>query len=207
MDQLTSGLGAFGDESSIVRSSRTQEYLIGAAILDVADQDRVREELRPLLLPGQIKVHWTDENARRRRRIVDAIVQTGPMNVVITHLSLRQHQDERFRRKCLETLYYELGQAGVFTVTLKSRSAGQDARDRAHIVALQSQGLDRRIRLGHRRGGDEPLLWIADAVLGAMNSAHSGDRSHLEALQETIVLEQRTPESLAPSDWLPETDG
>lgn len=101
-------------------------------------------------------------------------------------------------------LYYELAGAEVLEVTLESRSSAQDSKDRAHIVALQSQGLDRGVRIQHLRGGDEPLLWIADAVLGSINAAHLGNPTHLAALQSTIVLEQRTPESLNPSEWASE---
>lgn len=118
------------------------------------------------------------------------------MNFIVTHLSQRQAKTERFRRKCLETLYYELVSAEVYSVTLESRDQAQDKRDRGHIVGLQGQGLNRSVRIQHLRGGDEPLLWIADAVLGSLNSAYLGEPKHLEALQDTIVLQQHTPDSL-----------
>ncbi|WP_345941443.1 hypothetical protein [Nesterenkonia sp. E16_10] len=184
------------DESSCYRSESTQEYLIGAAILDAADEAAIREELRTLLLPGQIKLHWTDERESRRRRIVSAIADLEPMNFIVAHLSERQAKTERFRRKCLETLYYELAGAEVYPVTLESRGSSQDKKDRAHIVALQAQGLNKGVRIQHLRGGDEPLLWIADAVLGSLNSAYLGEPAHFEVLQHTIMLEQHTSDSM-----------
>lgn len=187
---------AFLDESSSVLTDDRQEYLVGAAILDSAFCEAVRDELRPLLLPGQIKLHWTDESTRRRARIIDAIVGLGAMQVIVSHVSQRQNRTERFRRKCLESLYYEFASLELYDVLLESRSSKQDKEDRAHIVALQGQGLDRRIRVSHQRGGDEPLLWIADAVLGAVNSARRGEPTYLDALQETILLHARTAESL-----------
>lgn len=160
----------------------------------------MREALRPLLLPGQIKLHWTDESKARKRAIVDQLCELEPMNVVITHLSERHRKTERFRRKCLEVLYQELLLMEVHDLTLESRSRSQDNKDLAHIVALQGQGLGRSIRICHFRGGDEPLLWIADAVLGAINAAHSGEEQYLEALSSTFVLQRRTAESLIPSE-------
>ena len=68
--------------------------------------------LRPLRLPGQIKPHWTDEGARRRRIITEAIAGLESMHVVVAHLSGRSRKTERYRGKCLELLYYELGEAG-----------------------------------------------------------------------------------------------
>lgn len=194
--QEAGGLRAFLDESSVVLNDARQEYLIGAAILESSECDAVREELRPLLLPGQIKLHWTDEGVRRRTAIIDAIASLGPMNVIVSHVSERQYKTERFRRKCLELLYYEFASMPVHDVLLESRSPKQDKDDRAHIVALQGQGLEKRIRIAHQRGGDEPLLWIADAVLGAMNSARLGEPAHFDALQGTILVQSRTPESL-----------
>ena len=173
---------AFVDESSCVRTDTTQEYLIGAAIVTAGDCDEIREALRHLRLPGQIKPHWTDESDRRRRTITETIADLGSMHVVVAHLSGRNRKTERHRRKCLETLYYELGEADVL----------------AHIVSLQNQGWHRGLRISHCRGGDDPLLWIPDAVLGAVNASFSGDVSYIDVLRGSILIEKRTPESLMP---------
>jgi hypothetical protein len=147
---------AFLDESSANRGEERQEYLVCAALIDVDACDNIREQLRPLLLPGQIKFHWTDESDRR------------------------------------------LVAVDVFDLMLECRSDSQDKSDRAHIVALQNQGLDRRVRIGHQRGGDEPLLWIADTVLGAINSEYLGDSAFISELRATLLIEERTPASLQP---------
>lgn len=169
-----------------------------AALVPSGDCERIREQLRPLLLPGQIKVHWTDENDRRKHRIVQQIVDLGPINIVYSHLDARRRKTERYRRKTLESLYHELVGMEVFDLTLEARTPPQDANDRAHIVGLRSQGLDSRLYIDHRRGGDEPLLWIADAVLGAVNAEHLGDDRFITALRSTLILQERTPDSLEP---------
>ncbi|NYI42515.1 hypothetical protein [Demequina lutea] len=189
------GFRAFVDESAAGRGDDQQEYLICAAIISDGACDEVREQLRSLLLPGQIKFHWTAESPARRRKIVSQIVDLGPMSVVVTHLHARHKKIERYRRKCLETLYHELISMPVFDVTLESRDRKQDSADREHIVALQSQGLDTRVRIAHLRGGDEPLLWIADTVLGAINAEHLGDCSFMDELRPTLLVKTRTPES------------
>ncbi|WP_255447706.1 hypothetical protein [Schumannella sp. 10F1B-5-1] len=168
---------------------------MAAAILAAGRCDEVREALRPLLLPGQIKVHWRDERDRRRFALVDAIRELEPVNVVIAHRSAPSRKTERFRRKCLEQVYIELSAMDTFDITLESRGASQDSQDRAHIVALQGQSMDARMRIAHQRGGDEPLLWIPDIVLGAVNSAHDGDRRYLDAIAGTVMI-HRTTEGL-----------
>lgn len=61
---------------------------------------------------------------------------------------------------------------------------------------LLTSGACRGIRLQHMRGGDEPLLWIPDAVLGSINSAYQGEKEYWSRLQDKVVLKRSTPESL-----------
>lgn len=187
---------AFVDESSTVRSAIHQEYLVGAALIPLDSCEEIREHLRALALPGQIKLHWTDESEPRRRTIVTRISELAPMTVVVTHLSERVRRNERCRRKCLEALYHEMAGMEVVDLLLEHRSDAQNKQDLGHLVALRSKGLDPRLRIDHQRGGDEPLLWIADILLGAINAAERGHPAHLEALQETIIVRRRTADSL-----------
>lgn len=198
VDVSSASLYAFVDESSCVRTSTLQEYLIGAAIIAADDCEAIREVLRPLRLPRQIKPHWTDENPRRRRQITEAISSLGSMYALVTHTGARSRKTERYRRKCLETLYFELETAGVRDVTLERRSDGQDKQDRAHVVALQGQGLYPGLRISHRRGGDDPLLWIPDALLGAVNASIAGEHQYLELLRDGLVIVRKTLDSWNP---------
>ncbi|OJV93507.1 MAG: hypothetical protein BGO47_06130 [Microbacterium sp. 67-17] len=117
------------------------------------------------------------------------------MNVVVSHLDERRKKVERYRRRCLEVVYHELVGMDVTAAALEHRSRAQDAENRAHIVALQAQSLDHRLRISHARGGKEPLLWIVDAVLGAINSRRLGIPEHYEALIVTLFPEEMTPDS------------
>ena len=106
----------FVDESTAMRSASHQEYLIGAALLPVDQIDEVREQLTPLLLPGQIKLHWTDEQPARRRQIVDKICALGSINIVAVMVAGRFLFDEKFSP--LRTLGILLVAAGVAVVGL-----------------------------------------------------------------------------------------
>lgn len=191
--RVESQLVAYIDESSALRPPDRQEYMVCAAIIDAQDLERVREELRPLRLPGQVKLHWTDERNSRRRKIVETLSGIDSMHAIITHQSEVSKKTERHRRKRLEQMYFELSEMHVHNVTLESRQEAQNKRDLAHIVALQGQGQSAGIRLRHVRGGDDPLLWIPDAVLGALNSVHLGEEQYWEKLHEKVVLNRPTP--------------
>jgi len=188
---------AFLDESSASRGEDRQEYLVCAALIPSADVENIRKRFLPLRLRGQIKLHWTDESETRRRQIVARIAELGQMSALVSHVSSRHRKTERFRRKCLEVLYYELAQMGVESVVCEARTPAQDQKDLAHIVALRSQGVvTDKFRIDHCRGGDDPLLWLPDILLGAVNSAYLGTHEYLDVLKEQIVFEARTPESL-----------
>ena len=193
---MESQLVAYIDESSAYRPPNRQEYMICAAIIDSQDLEQVREELRPLLLPGQVKLHWTDERNSRRRKIVETLSGIDSMQAIITHQSEVSNRTERHRRKCLEQMYFELSEMHIHNVTLESRQEAQNKRDLAHIVALQGQGQSVNIRLQHVRGGDDPILWVPDAVLGALNSVHLGEEQYWEKLYGKVLLNRPTPDSL-----------
>lgn len=187
---------AYVDESSANRSEDRQEYLVCAAIIPIDEMEQIRDQLTPLRLKGQIKLHWTDESNSRRRKIVDAVSELAPMTAVVTHLSNRQNKTERFRRLCLEAMYYELAQMGIRSVTCEGRTAPQDKKDLAHIVALRNQKrVAKDFGINHCRGGDDPLLWLPDIFLGAINSKYLGDHSYYDALSKFLLVESKTPDS------------
>lgn len=195
---VKSQLVAYVDESSARRGADHQEYMVCAAIVDANDAEMVRKALYPLRLPGQIKLHWTDESNSRRMRIAKTIASIDSMQAIVTHRSAPSRKTERFRRKCLEQMYYELSDMQIQSVTLESRQEVQNRKDREHIVALQGQGQCVGLRIQHARGGDDPLLWIPDAVLGALNSTHLGNDQFWELIQDKLLLNRETPESLSP---------
>lgn len=188
---------AFLDESSAIRSEDRQEYLVCAAIIPLAIADEMREQLLPLKLKGQIKLHWTDEDEPRRRKIVSAIANLTPMTAVVTHMSQPRRKTEHFRRKCLETIYYELSGMGIQQVTCESRMENQDKKDVAHLLTLrQKKFVDPEFDITHCRGGDDPLLWIPDIFLGAINANHKGVSEHYDALKDFFVYNATTEDSL-----------
>lgn len=194
---MQSEYSAFIDESSALRSLDRQEYLICAAVIPMEAAEEIRETLLPLRMKGQIKLHWSDEAESRRRKIVSAIAEIEPMSAVVTHTSQPQRKTERFRRKCLETIYYELSSMGIRQVTCESRMASQDKADVAHLLKLRSQKiLGPEFDIAHRRGGDDPLLWIPDIFLGAINAHHAGNNEYYEALKGFLIYEAKTPDSL-----------
>lgn len=81
-------------------------------------------------------------------------------------------------------------------ITLESRTPAQNRSDIEHFNMLRERLLSPRLRIEHVRGGDEPLLWIPDAVLGAIITAARGNAEQLRKLEQLIVVRESTPDSI-----------
>ena len=173
-----------------------RRYRVGATIVDRHDADDIRSQLRPLLLRGQTKFHWGDEKPERRIQFLRVIAPLAATTIVVTHVDKISVKEERSRRKCLEHLYPLLTEALVSDLTLESRTPTQNKNDVAHIVAWQGMGRNLGIRLDHCPGKDDPLLWIPDAILGAVNAHALGDASYLTELDARNIKHVITRESL-----------
>jgi hypothetical protein len=159
-----------------------QEYRVCAVVVADEVTEEIRAELLPFLLKGQRKFHWIAERRQRRQTFLTTISRLNLDSIIVIDRSTPQRHEERRRRKALELLYLTLENLGVAEVVLESRTATQDHMDIKHIAGLKSAGLFTAFQLTHVRGGDEPLLWISDTLLGAENAARNGDLAFANAL-------------------------
>ncbi len=168
------------------------EYLLCAVIVERGDETRLRAAVEPFLLRGQLKFHWKVEPERRRKSFLAIVAAMDFEAIVIIDTSVSQHHQERQRRKALELLYAQLEALDVTDVTLEGRTATQDRLDINHIAGLKSAGVFTRVRLTHMRGGDEPLLWIPDALLGVTNANRGGNDTYRSIVTNISLVVMNT---------------
>jgi hypothetical protein len=77
---------------------------------------------------------------------------------------------------------------------MESRGAGLDRKDRDMVDAMRAaRTLDGTLRLEHAPGPAEPMLWIADAVCGAVVASRTGDPAFLRRIERAVhLVEVRT---------------
>lgn len=186
---------AWVDESQSNRAADPDVYLLAAAVCAPAQVEEARNVMRGLLLPGQRKLHWRDEDPRRRLHIVRTLAGAPLEHLVVVRIGLVGERPERRRRYCLERLLYELDQLGVHTVTVESRGRKDDDRDRAMLDYLRRRRmLISPLHLDHQSGPSDALLWAPDAVCGAVTRARVGDVDYLAVLEskvEVITIDAR----------------
>ncbi len=164
---------AWVDESVLVARGL---YLLAAAVGPVvpealeADRSRLRSLAR-----ATGRLHWSSEEERDKMRIATLVGELSLSNMVVTATRLDSRRQERARRKCLQMLVHQLVADDVQHVWLESRDRIGNQRDLAMIASLRTTGaLPPSIRVDHARPSEEPLLWVADAVAGAVAAAYEG---------------------------------
>lgn len=171
---------AYVDESLRVRDGL---YILAAVIVADSDADHHRQALTELRYRGQTRLHWRNENSRRRGELVAAVSRLPHTGTIIIGTGMASRRQERARRKCIEQLLHELTSRGIARVVFERRHPDLDARDRDLIGALRRQHvLSPGFQATWLAAPDEPLLWLADIVAGAASLAEIGDRTYWEPL-------------------------
>jgi hypothetical protein len=181
---------AFADESQSHQQRDPNCYVLAAGLCDPADVDQARSAMLGLQLPGQRKVHWRDESRKRHQQIIEVVAGLPLQHLVVVRDGRAGEKPERRRRHCLERLLYELDTLHVATVTCESRGRRDDHRDRTMLDTLRArQALSSELRLDHLPGPKDPLLWIPDAVCGAITHDRVGNSSYVRMLEVGVVVQ------------------
>jgi hypothetical protein len=182
------------DESVLVgNDQRPGTYTLAAVVADHAAIESLREELRALTERKLVRLHWVAESAKRRDVIAGTIAGLDIVAIVVVGSPVQRQKQERARRCCLEHLFYELDRLGVSQVWLESRAPSQDQRDRSLVDSARDKGLlSRRTMVGFARPLQEPMLWLPDAIAGAVTAANLGEPRWLLALSDVVAVHQLT---------------
>ncbi len=186
---------AWVDESGSNTRDDPGTYIMAAAITTPRQCEPTRLAMAGLLLPGQVKLHWRDEQSRRQAQITETLGALDIEHLVVVTSPHGVHTtSERRRRLTLGVLFPELGDLGVDHVILESRGPKDDQRDRQMLDYLrQRRLLNSTMRIDHQVGRDEPLLWIPDALCGMVTARRCGEPELFETLASKITFIERAP--------------
>jgi hypothetical protein len=182
-------LTAWVDESIVVGRDKTAgTYTMAAAIADPVDSYEIRQKLRAITVGRGGRLHWANEPAKRRDLITTLIASIDLAAVVVVGTPMVGSKQERARRCCLERLLHELAEFGVGDVWMESRSPVPDRRDIRLVDSARAKGLvPKSLVVRFARPMDDPLLWIPDAIAGAVTAATLGEPRWMLALDEILT--------------------
>jgi hypothetical protein len=161
---------AFSDESE-----RGNLMLLGLLLVPAGAVHDARRDLRGLLLPGQRRVHTSDESARRRRQLLDVVASLDATAVVLT---IRRPADVRraeARGRLLAAAAAEVVARHVVTWILDDQHPAQAARDR-YDLDHSLRGIPAAPVYDHRPSASEPLLWAVDTIVWAVGAGEDWRR-------------------------------
>ena len=167
---------AFADES--MRTSGNESmYLLGATIFNV-DTPRL-DALVSLKLKDAAKLHWRELGRKTQVDVMRAVADIPAMTTVVVGVPMNPRKQERARRKCLEKMVGMLVEQGVDKLVLEARDPRLDRRDVQLVDTMKSPHRGLTFEVHHKRGFEEPKLWVPDQVLGAY-----GDQLRLTELDD-----------------------
>lgn len=170
---------AFIDESQSDQSQDPGTYILAATIAGALQIDPARQRMTDLHIGKTGKVHWNDEDPRRQQLIIETVDQLQLGAPCSRPVSRLDRKPERMRKLCLERLCWELEQLSVNRMVLESRGKADDRRDLNTLQSLRSKrSVSSTLRMEHRVGPVEPMVWIADAPSVAQWSPTGPDVAH-----------------------------
>ncbi|SOD72866.1 hypothetical protein SAMN05892883_2189 [Jatrophihabitans sp. GAS493] len=159
-------------------------YLLAAGVVVPPDLDRVRQQLRGLVLPGQRRIHMKAESDSRRRAIVSAIVQAG-VTATIYDAGRRHSTEKAARAACLQALVIDAARDGYAMLIIEEDETLTSWDNQRLIELTRAAGCKDSLRYEHRRAAQEILLALPDAV--AWCWAKGGDwRRRIEPVVTTV---------------------
>lgn len=183
---------AWVDESGSNHRRDPNTYMVAAAVCLEENVEVARLTMQAMQFKGERKIHWRDDTPNRHRDVTAAIAQ---MRVVEHVVVVRSRPDdasdriERRRRKVMERLLFELTSMDVGHAIIESRGPADNQRDLDLLSHLRRRrSLPRSIRLDHTPGPADPMLWVPDAVCGAVSEMRCGDPVYYAELTASINL-------------------
>jgi hypothetical protein len=168
-------------------------YLLAAVTCEPAECDPVRVMLRSLRYRRQPRLHWHAEEDPRKTKIAESIGALALPAAVVIGMPLADSKQERGRAKCMEALLSELEAQGVTQVWLEARTPSLIRRDMRLVDAIRSQRrITPAIRVDTARPRDEPMLWLPDAVAGAVRADRQGQPEYLDLIGPVQQIEVST---------------
>ncbi len=179
---------AFIDES-VRESTATGFYLIAVVSVGETDLDKVRNVARSVLLSKrQVRFHWHDESVTQRLKMMEVVRSLSLSMHVYCCRPLPAKQD-RARARCIERMLWDFREVDIARAVFESRRDVNNRKDSRTIGHGKRAGLaNPAFDWGFQLPSEEPILWLADALAGAVASHLAGEDSrYLKVLPESLV--------------------
>lgn len=150
-------------------------YVLGVLAVRECHLESCEKQLREAAKPRD-RIHFSESKLARRRFLIDLVANLPVRSTAIIAMG-SSRSEERSRRRILAHLF--VAADGEFarseSVVFERRGNALDMKDKALIRILMGNTTDRPRRVRHEGWRDQPMLWAADVVAGAVSRAVAAD--------------------------------
>ncbi len=152
----------------IDESLRSNRYLLCGVTVDAERAGQLRRDVRGMLLAGQRRLHFKLEGKRRRRVLLDQLVELDLEVVIVQTRITSSRSGEEARADCLGVLVDHAQSEDRGATLYIERRDGLDHHDRETIVRTRRR--QPTLNFEHLRPHSDPLLWVPDAFAWAVGA-------------------------------------
>jgi len=167
---------------AFVDESQRGPYVVCAVLVAPKELAAMRTALRAMLMPGQRRLHFTQERVQRRRGLLSEMAEL-PFRARIYQSKAKE---PLARTLAMDALLQDLANLEGRRLVMERREHSQDRRERQQIVkAINTGGAPAGLVYDHLPPHEEPLLWIADAIAWA-HGARGEWRPRINSMIENV---------------------
>lgn len=163
-------------------------YVLAAAVFDGGAHETVRAAMQALRGERRSsKLHWNEMDARQQTTAAQAVAALDGFHIVTVGTPVPRTRQDRARAMCLTRLVTELHSYSVTDLVIESRTTQLNERDIKTVRGARfSLPAGTRFHVVHVAGHQEPLLWSADIVAGAVRAHHQGNGTYRHKLKRCL---------------------
>lgn len=178
---------AYADES-FHEADHGGFYVLAAAVFDRGAHDTVRAAMQELRGKRRTsKLHWNEMDTRQQATAAQTVAAQDGFHIVTVGTPVPRTRQERARAMCLTRLVAELHSYSVTDLVIESRTPQLNERDIKTVRGARfSLPSGTRFHVVHVAGDQEPLLWSAGIVAGAVRAHHQGNGTHRQKLERCL---------------------
>jgi hypothetical protein len=183
---------ALVDEAMVNRGQTA--YVLAAVLLSDDRRAAVRSGAQRII-PRRRRFHFHQEEDREKRAMMQLIASEAlEAHARIVSPCLARER-EALRQRLLVELATAMPKQPAVELTIESRSAHNDRLDRITLIQARRNGLiPEEMAYDHRQPVQEPLLWLADGLAGAVRAgALLRDMRWLDLLPEGMLTIRYLP--------------
>ena len=161
-------------------------YVVAAVLLDDTKKASARRAASRIPPIRGRRFHWHNEDPRERFAMLAVVVQHAVGCLAYVATPARGRAQEAIRQGFLHRLVQDLARHQTIDLVVESRQHHNDQRDSSTLIRAR-QELSVDLGYTHLTPADDPLLWMADAIAGAVLGQARKDGRYVTALPSGLL--------------------